>query len=651
MSPRAIGPYVIEERLAAGGMAEVFVATRLGPHGFSKRVALKRILPQFARDPEFVAMFIEEARLVGKLAHPNIVQVFDFGEANGELYLTMELVDGSNINLLLRAVAARQESVPVDVALHIAVQMAQALHHAHRLRDDDGALLSIVHRDVSPANVLLTSTGHVKLADFGIATVRERTRLTEDGHVRGKLGYMSPEQVTGKPLDSKSDVFAISTVLTELLLGEPLFAGGSELDVLVRIRDVSPAVLEARRAELPPDVTSLLLQGLSRRSSERPSAGAFADACAEIMRRRSMGHGPDRLAALLVRLGLVTAPAGRRDSLIPRASEEALQHSIGADTATEALLDGFGPSSPAIYAFGDGAAGELLDYPRLVEAITSGSVHGGSVITKEGVSHLATDLPELTRFLSSPGLHWRPDELDEGLAQPVDPIELVREVWRIVESRQTGVLHLWDEARRKKIYFHEGRPEFAASTDRSERLGEFLVAHDHCLRMEIEMGLALLARYGGRLGDALIGLGVLRPIDLFGAIRQQVRSRILECFRWTEGSWCFLSGERSHEESFAIGYEPETLLWDAVAQIPSSHLAPGLSSLHLRRVALVAAPLRQLSVFAIPERWARLIAELDGSRPLGAVLAGAELADPNSLEQVQRAIVFALVAGLIEPTD
>ena len=173
-----IGPYVIERRLATGGMAEVFVAQRKGPHGFSKRVALKRILPQYAGDPDFVSMFIDEAKVAAQLQHPNVVQVFDFGEHGGELFLAMELVEGTNVNKLLRTVAAQRTRIPVDTALYIAAQTAHALAYAHRLADPGGSPLGFVHRDVSPANVLLTATGHVKLTDFGISKI-----LSEAGEV------------------------------------------------------------------------------------------------------------------------------------------------------------------------------------------------------------------------------------------------------------------------------------------------------------------------------------------------------------------------------------------------------------------------------------------------------------------------------------
>src|SRR5262245_6302245 len=171
-------------------MAEVFEAFRVGPHRFRKRVAPKRILPHVAVDPTYVRMFIEEAALVAQLDHPAIVQVFDFGEDGPELYLAMELVEGASVGRMLRVIAARGDAVPLDVALHLSVQAARALAYAHRLRDIAGQPLELVHRDVSPGNLLLTRHGHLKLADFGIARTQRRERHTGERNLRGKIGYM-----------------------------------------------------------------------------------------------------------------------------------------------------------------------------------------------------------------------------------------------------------------------------------------------------------------------------------------------------------------------------------------------------------------------------------------------------------------------------
>jgi len=649
---RPIGPYIIERRLATGGMAEVSVARRTGPHGFEKRVALKRILPQYASDAEFVAMFIAEARLAARLTHPNIVQVFDFGELDGDLFLAMELVEGSNVNRLLRTVSGRGETVPLDLALHIGSQTAHALAHAHAARGDDDQKLGFVHRDVSPANILITKDGHVKLTDFGIATIRERSSHTEDGHVRGKLGYMSPEQVLGRPLDATSDVFTLSTVIAELLIAEPLFGTGSELDVLVRIRDVDLGVLERSPERIPRDVHALLRRGLARDPATRPEARVFADACDEIARRRGMGHAPDRLARLLARLRL-TERDGPDTDLTEGAGRTSWLDTGMVSTATEEVLSGGDPVSPAIYRvqLEDGAELGPMSFPKLIQLITTGRITASSRVARDrGDFEAASRLAELTRFVTSPALSWRRGEIDGAIRRGrLQAAELIRETWRIAEGRETGVLHLWEGERRKKIYFVDGRPEFVASTDRAELLGEYLVEHGFALRMEVEMALALLPRYGGHLGDALVGLEVLRPVELFRAITQQVRSRVMEAFRWTRGDWGFVDGERSHEETFPLGYEPRELLRDAVNEVHTGELLAALEPLH--ETLLLPAPALDslLRAWPIPGAWRQVLLGVRGDAPFSAILARHAQAPGADAEDVYRATYLGLACGLIRP--
>ena len=182
-------------------MAEVYVAQRAGPRGFAKRFAVKRILPELSQDARFVAMFCDEARICAALCHPNIVQVVDFGEANGELFMAMEFVDGVSLARLLRSVSARRERFPRAIALHIAHEVLRGLAFAHEAQDEHGRPLGIVHRDVSPGNVLIGRAGDVKLGDFGIVRSEFVDRRTYPGELKGKVGYMSPEQVMGTDVD------------------------------------------------------------------------------------------------------------------------------------------------------------------------------------------------------------------------------------------------------------------------------------------------------------------------------------------------------------------------------------------------------------------------------------------------------------------
>ena len=648
-----IGPYVIDRRLATGGMAEVFVAHREGPHGFTKRVALKRILPQYAGDPDFVSMFIDEAKVAARLEHPNVVQVFDFGEHSGSLFLAMELVEGTNVNRLLRVASQRDDVLPLDAVLYIGAEVAHALSYAHRLQDDDGRPVGFVHRDVSPANILLTTTGHVKLSDFGIAKVAAQSRHTEDGHVRGKLGYMSPEQVLGKAVEGRSDVFTLATVLAETLVGEPLFGSGSELDILVRIRDVDFTVLERTERRIPKDVQRLLTHGLARDPAARPSASAFADALEEIRRRRGLGHGAERLARLLQRMSLVDGDYERPSDVPGRIT--ALLDTSSLSTDAESLMRGISPTSPQIYRvrLADGTEVGPLSFPRLVQLVTSGQIRRDTTISKEGAHFApATDLPELTRFITSPALTWHLEDLAHADRRgELGAARLVPIVYQIMRDRETGVLHLWDNTRRKKIYFVDGRPEFVASTDRSELLGEYLVAHEHCLRMEVEMALALLPRYGGRLGDALVGLGVLRPVELFRAITAQVRARLLEAFRWRGGRWAFARNIRSHEETFPIEDSGFELLRDAVMEAPLTELEAGLSPSWEMPITFPAVPRVRLDEFQLPMEWVRLVATLATPTTIGAALAEVATRGGDWLEDAYRVLFLALSCELMIPVE
>ncbi len=222
-----IGPYEVQRRLGVGGMAETLIAVRRGPGGFEQRVCLKRVLPAYAEDESFREAFLDEARLVARLRHTNIVQVYDFGRAGDSWYLALELIDGLDMQELLEALAARGERLPLDVLMLVAMELGHALDYAHRLAIG-GAPAHVVHRDLSPSNVLLSTSGEVKLADFGIAKASTRTHHTATGIVKGKAPYMSPEQAQAQPVDGRTDLFALGVILYESLAGRRPFDGATD---------------------------------------------------------------------------------------------------------------------------------------------------------------------------------------------------------------------------------------------------------------------------------------------------------------------------------------------------------------------------------------------------------------------------------------
>jgi serine/threonine protein kinase len=295
-------------------MAEVFVAYRAGPHGFAKKVALKRILPELAQDPRFVAMFCDEARISAPLCHPNIVQVIDFGESQGELFMAMEYVEGVSLAKLLRYVAGRRERFPLGAALFIAHEVLSGLAFAHAACDENGSALSIVHRDVSPGNVLIGRAGDVKLADFGIVRSAFVDRRTYPGELKGKVGYMSPEQVMGVEVDPRSDLFTVGIILSEMLLARPLFSGQNEFDILTKIYEADLSALERYGADLPVAVRDVLRQALAKAPADRfDSARQFADALRRIAQASQIALDDSELVPWLSALGVLPSRSGTHE--------------------------------------------------------------------------------------------------------------------------------------------------------------------------------------------------------------------------------------------------------------------------------------------------------------------------------------------------
>lgn len=277
--PLCFGRYETLFRIASGGMAEVFAARVRGDLGFERLVAVKRIVPHLAEDEAFVRMFLDEARLAAHVSSPHVVQTHDLGRADdGSLYIAMELVLGVTLAELIAAAAEHGERLPVGVALEIAAQAADGLHDAHEARTPDGIPLEIVHRDVSPQNVLVGEDGRVKVTDFGIArAARGRLAHTEHGQLKGKFAYFSPEQSRAAALDRRSDVFALGIVTWEMLAGERLFARATPADTIVAVRRAQVPDLCARRPDVPPEVAAVIRTALAREPADRPaSAGELA---------------------------------------------------------------------------------------------------------------------------------------------------------------------------------------------------------------------------------------------------------------------------------------------------------------------------------------------------------------------------------------
>jgi serine/threonine protein kinase len=270
-----LGKYFVDERIAVGGMAEIYRAHS----SIGEPVAIKLIHPRYAQDPKFVQMFLDEAKIAIQLRHPNIVEMLEFGRVEETYFFSMEWIDGK----ALSAIAKRQQELnlpfPVDVALVILIDLLKGLEYAHSRRDRFDRPLGIVHRDVSPPNILITRAGVAKLADFGIADAESKVIKTKPGVIRGKFSYMSPEQSRGEPVDARSDVFSAGIVLWEILSGRRLFLREAEIETLEAVRKAEIPRLDRYRDDVPPGLERVLEKALAAEARKRyGSAMEFARA-------------------------------------------------------------------------------------------------------------------------------------------------------------------------------------------------------------------------------------------------------------------------------------------------------------------------------------------------------------------------------------
>ncbi|MGV3620671.1 MAG: protein kinase domain-containing protein [Archangium sp.] len=284
---RRVGKYEIITRLSVGGMAELFLAFIPGPGGFKKFVALKQILPDVRADDSFVKMFLDEARITAAFNHSNIGQVFDLGEEREELYLAMEFIAGQNLEQTIKRAAKRELPIPVGFAARVIRDTALGLHYAHNFTDPAGQPMAVVHRDVSPKNVMINWTGQVKVIDFGIAKARGRLNRTQIGVVKGTSGYMSPEQVKNEPLDGRTDLFAAAVMLHEMLAGERLFTAPTDAGMMLKIVDGEVTPPSVNNPYVSAQLSDVVMKALSKKREQRFTSGrefarAIEQSCPEL---------------------------------------------------------------------------------------------------------------------------------------------------------------------------------------------------------------------------------------------------------------------------------------------------------------------------------------------------------------------------------
>jgi serine/threonine protein kinase len=300
--PKQFGKYLLTQRIAVGGMAEIYKAKTYGVDGFEKELAIKRILPHCSADKDFITMLVDEAKLSVLLSHANIVQVYDLSKVGDDYYIAMEYIHGVNLRDIMYRCREGGAPLSTDIAVYIASEMCKGLDYAHRKTDQENRPLNIVHRDVSPQNILISYEGEVKIVDFGIAKAAMNISHTLAGILKGKIAYMSPEQAMGKKVDSRTDIFSTGILLYEMLTGTKLYTGESQFEVLKKIRTTKIGV-DSLPESIPEDLRPIVVKALAYDADERyQNAGDLQIELTKYLYSKHVDFSPRKLAAFIKKL-------------------------------------------------------------------------------------------------------------------------------------------------------------------------------------------------------------------------------------------------------------------------------------------------------------------------------------------------------------
>ncbi len=570
-------------------------------------LVVKRMLPVLAADPLARRMFEEEARISAFIHDENVVSFLGAGTNDGQPFIALEFVPGVDLWRLTRWITRRSQILDVDVALHVGLSILAGLAAIHSANDETGRSLGIVHRDVSPSNVLLSVDGDVKLGDLGIAwsQLREAAPVAPmNERAKGKLGYLAPEQVAGGEIDQRADVFSAAVVTAELLLGRPLFAAGSELGVLLAIRDGDIRPFTEIVSRLPDGLGDIIVRALAREPKDRIKS-------ASTLRVLLEGYFSGDTSAAKKTLGeLVKAAATAREDqggalavavatplqIDDRTPVDELQLEYAAEDAELTPLNLGGAELTPLRGVGEGpttadvptlqyhivkANGEEegpLPFAALVEAVATGKLGDHDRVKMPG-GHVqfVSEFSSLARHLPMASQTGVPTKDREGIKRADATYTLagggVVRAFSVATLRdETGLLLCEHGGVRKEVYLSKGRPEYVASNLGGELLGEYLVGRNVITRGELDMALAVMPRFEGRLGDTLAALGLVEPVHLFRHIATQVREKLLDLFVWSGGSASLYRDVQPPQSGFPLDIDP----WQVIEEGMRKRIAEGL---------------------------------------------------------------------------
>ncbi len=667
------GSYLLHKRIAVGGMSEVFLARPANGTSPASELVIKRLLPSILDDARSRKTFEVEARLHTLVRHDNVVEVFEAGEVDGEPYLALEYVAGVDAYRLMRRAQSEGRRIPIGLAVFVARELSKALACVHGLTDEAGNPFGIVHRDVTPSNIYLSETGTVKLGDFGIArSFAEKPRATGNQVLKGKYGYLAPEQVSGEPFDHRADLFSLGVVLSEMILGQSLFPGAGQLAVLLAIRDCRIDPLRASKQLLPKGLFAVLEKTLAKAPDDRISS-------AEELYQALAPYEYPSPTALEGELAQWVRWAGD-PSMLAKRIEGALRESTKIRVGTplpQRVVERktVPPPHPTLANVRTEDGRFLADVPfaKLVEFTVTGelgphdevSMGGGTFQRLEMIHELARHLPPstaTTNRLDGPGVPDYATELaTTNMLEVLSWLLFRRETGAVFADRptdpnrstpppsSTGSPSRMFGSTRKEIYLDRGRVVLVASSEPSELFGEYLVRRGAIDRNELETALSALPRYDGRLGDTLIGLGFVDPVEIFRAIQSQGRARVAALFHWTTGRVSFYRDVQPQRVDFRLDLELPDLM---LAGLEESAADSDVIVRHHAHHDVTFIPVRPAPAHATSVVWPPsvllLLSALGPGRQLAEVVVMLRETRKMQAAETLRALEVAIAGGLVQ---
>lgn len=678
--PVPFGPFRLLRRIAVGGTSEVFLAEAAeGKDPLAEPVVVKRLLPMLLGDANALRTFDTEARLHRAIRHPHVVEVISAGVADGEPYLAMKYVDGVDLFRLWRRASNEGRMIPIDLAAYICRSVADALACTHAAKDETGARLVVAHRDVTPSNVYLSRTGDVLLGDFGIAkaaTARASRASLQAGAIKGKYGYLAPEQVGAEESDHRADLFSLGVVLAELVLGKPLFSATGQLAVLLAIRDARTDAIDEISGTLPPAFYALLKKTLAKTPEERVqtaeelSRGLHAFEGSEAASRRTLAEWvawASDTSTIAARIrGALRDSVDKHPPVVPLGDDDEAPTNprFGTDehlTLPRKLPDDDAPPTirfdekPSAVRLADGSDLGRLPFAEIVARIVTGALSAEDEVSLLGEPFRKVgEIDLLARHLPD-------DRTTKTLSAPQDPDES----WDLAETSTLAVLGLLARrgesgflmivgpksagAPRREVYLKGGLLHHVGASDTSELLGQALVRRGILSSEELDMALAVLPKFGGRLGDTLVSLGLVDAVELFRAIEEQGKDRLVRAFPWTEGHASFYRGVAPKRLEFPLAEDMSgVLLMGAAAAMPGDAAVKKWRArldLMLRRAKREGVPRKN-----VPKPLVLLLDTIGQGMTLRQVLLRLGTSGAMEAEDALRTLEVALALGLVEAT-